>query len=191
MLGSRQLASHSRWKALSGISSVIRTPYSLSGDNWYPSDPVELPLYSPFLVFCPGLCSQSLPTSLAQLHNFLVLIVYSLSPRMAWLTITCCEIKPLPWLTLKGQITQHKDTSAGTHRPAHLLRRGSVIVLRTLSACFGRIPSRLTHLIAILALISAVKGVKTWKPKGMKTRMTLLLLLKHHPVHSRSSMNWC
>lgn len=84
---------------------MIRAPYSLSGDIWCPCDPVELPLYPPFLVFCPGLCSQSLPASLAQLHNFLVIIVYSVSPRMAWLTTTCCEIKPLPWLTPKGQIT--------------------------------------------------------------------------------------
>lgn len=156
MLGSRQLASHSLWKALNGISSVIRAPYSLSGDNWSPCDLVELPLYPPFLVFCPGLCSPSLPTSLTQLDNFLVIIVYCLSPRMAWQTITCCEIKPLPWPTPKGQITPAQRHFCGYHRPARLLRRGSVIVLRTLSACFGRSPSRLTHLVAILALISAM-----------------------------------
>ena len=33
------------------------------------------------------------------------------------------------------------------------------------SACFGRNPNSLTHPIATLALISAMKRVETWKPK--------------------------
>lgn len=104
MLSSRQLAS--LWKALSDGSSVIRTSRSLVTFGTH-RDPQAVPLYPPFFLFCLGLYSLSLlplATCITQLQSFLLTLVCPLSPSMAWPTGTCREIKPVPWLTLKGQI---------------------------------------------------------------------------------------